>query len=477
MSRTRQVVRNTSILFVTQIISYILIFFYTIYIARFLGAVGFGILSFALAFSGIFSIFADLGLNTLTVRDVSRDRTLEKKYIGNGLIIKFILASLSFGLIALWVNLLGYPYETIIVVYFVSLSVILTSITGIFYSIFQSYEKMEYQSISQIINSIAMFLGVILAINFGLNLIGFSLLFFITSMSTMIFTLILFIWKFSVPKIEIDLEFWKSTIREAFPYGLAAVFVMIYYWIDSIMLSLIVGNEVVGWYNAAYRIIFIFLSFQTIFIISIFPVMSSFYNKSNSLKFAFERSFKYLLILSIPIAIFTTLMAKPIILLIFGPSYIPSIVALQILIWSIIFLFVNGLAGNLLGSVNKQSIVTKITGLGAISNILLNVILIPKFSYLGASLATVITEVIIMPILIYFIWKNGFTTLKPLSKDLHKIFFSCGLMTIFVVALNGMNLFLLIVIALIVYLGMIYITKTLDDRDFLILKNIRKKHN
>jgi len=476
MSKTRRVAKNTSILSISQVISYILIFFYTIYISRFLGAEGFGLLSFALAFSGIFSIFADLGLNTLIVREVARNKYLSKKYIGNGILIKILLALFTFGLIALIVNLLHYPQETVLVVYFVSISLIFTSMFGIFYSIFQAYEQIEYQSLSQIFNSILMFLGVILAIKFGFDVIGFSIVYFITSLTTLIFTMLIYAWKFSLPKPEIDFKFWKLTLKEAVPYGLAGIFVMVYYWIDSIMLSFMVGNEVVGWYNAAYRIIYIFLSFHALFIISIFPVMSGFYKKSaNSLKFAYERSFKYLLIISVPIAMFTTLSANQIVLVIFGAGYIPSVIALQILIWTVIFMFLNGLSANLLGSVNKQVIVTKITGLGAVINILLNLLLIPKFSYIGASFATLTTELIVLPIIVYVMFKSGYTSFNPLIKDLPKIIFSILVMGIFILYLNNLNLFLLILIASAVYLVTLYLTNILDKEDKLILKNIIKK--
>lgn len=476
MSTARRIVKNTGILSISQIISYILIFFYTISIARFLGAEGFGILSFALAFSGIFSIFSDLGLSTLTVREVSRNKSLANKYLGNILLLKIILAFLTFGLIALFVNLSGYPQETTVVVYFVSISTILTSIFGIFYSIFQAFEKMEYQSLGQILNSILMFCGIFLGISLGFNVSEFSFIYLLSSVITLVFTLSIYIWKFSSLKIEIDIGFWKQTIKEALPYGFAGIFVVVYYWIDSVMLSFMVGNEIVGWYNAAYKFIYFFLSFYSIFIISIFPVMSSFYKTSHkSLKFAFERSFKYLLIISIPITIFTTLLATRIILLVYGTDYIPSIIALQVLIWTIIFMFINGLAGNLLGSVNKQMIVTKITGFGAISNILLNIILIQKFSYIGASFATVITEFVLMPFLIYFIWQNGYTTLNPLIKDLPKIIFSGLIMAIFILYLYSLNLFLLILIASIVYFGTIFLTKTLDEKDISILKSIMGK--
>lgn len=479
MSTTRRIAKNTSILSISQIISYILIFFYTIYIARFLGAEGFGTLCFALAFSGILVIFADLGLNILIVREVARDLSLANKYLGNGLLIKSLLALLSFGLIVLIINTFHhYPYETVLVVYFISISAILTSIFGVFFSIFQAHEKMEYQSLSQIFNNILMFSGVILAIKLNYTVVGFSEVFFITSFITLIFTLVVYTWKFGYPKIEIDFSFWKSTLREAIPYGLSGIFVMIYYWIDSIMLSYMVGNEVVGYYNAAYRIIAIFLSFHTLFILSIFPVMASYYKSSNNvLKFAFERSFKYLLIISVPIALFTTLLANKIILLLFGPSYLPAIIALQILIWTIIFMFLNGLAGNLMGSVNKQLVVTAITGFGAVFNITLNILLIPRYSFTGASYATLLTEFVLMPILIYVIWKNQYTDIHPLIKDLPKIIISTLVMGIFVFYLNNLNLFLLIPIAAVTYLGTLYLTKILDKDDKLILKNIVKKYH
>ncbi|WP_048191104.1 flippase [Methanobacterium sp. SMA-27] len=476
MSTIQRIAKNTSILSISQIISIILIFFYTIYIARFLSAEGFGILSFALAFSGIFSILADLGINTLIVREVARDKSLAKKYLENGLTIKIILSFFTLLFIAIFINLLGYPQETINVVYFISISTIITSVFGIFYSIFQANEKMEYQSLNQILNSILMFLGVIIAIKLGFGVVGFSFLYFISSLITLFSIFFIYIWKFSIVKIDIDLNFWKLIMKEALPYGLSGIFVMIYYWIDSVMLSIIAGNEVVGWYNAAYKIIYIFLSFNTLFIISIFPVMSNFYKTSHrSLKFTFERSFKYLLIISIPITIVTTLLANRIILMLYGPDYIPSIIALQILIWTLIFMFLNGIAGNLLGSVNKQPIVTKITGFGAILNILLNILLIPKFSYIGASFATVLTEFILMPIIIYVMWKNGYTTLNPLIKDLPKIIFSSLVMTFFVIYLNSLNLFLVCLVASITYFGTIFLTKTLDDTDMQILKSILRK--
>ena len=156
MNIVQRIAKNTGVLLLSQIVSYILGFFYVVYAARYLGAAGFGILSFALAFTGIFGVFTDLGLRPLTVREVARNKSLAPKYLANVSVMKIILVSITFGLIALVINLLGYPKQTIKVVYLIALSVIFGAFTGMFYSIFQAFEKMEYQSLGQILNSALM---------------------------------------------------------------------------------------------------------------------------------------------------------------------------------------------------------------------------------------------------------------------------------------------------------------------------------
>ena len=83
MNTVQRIAKNTGVLLISQIIGRVLSFFYIMYTARYLGAEGFGILSFALAFTGIFGVFADLGLSTLTIREVVRDKSSANKYIEN----------------------------------------------------------------------------------------------------------------------------------------------------------------------------------------------------------------------------------------------------------------------------------------------------------------------------------------------------------------------------------------------------------
>jgi len=476
MNNKRRIAKNATILFSSQIISYILVFLYTIYIARYLGAEGYGILAFALSFSGIFSIFLDLGLSTLAVREVARNKSLAKKYIGNILVIKILLSFLTFGLIVLFINLLGYSLETILVMYFVSLSVILNSIVGIQNSIFQANEKMEYLSLGQILGSVIIFVGVLIVIYYKFDVIGVSLVFLASSVVMLFYTFAMFILNFSIPKLEYDLQFWIDSIKEALPFGLTGISGMVYTYIDSVMLSLFQGNEVVGWYNAAYRLVLFLLFIPGTINMAVFPSMSQLYISSpRKLKLINEKYFKFMIIIAIPIGTAFTILADKLIFLIFGNGYEPSIIALQILIWTIVFTFLGAGFVRLLEATNKQMILTKISGISLIVNIILIIILIPRFSLIGASIATVLTEIVLIGGVYWISYKYGYgIPLKQIFDNLIKIVIASLIMGILIYYLKNLNLLFLSFVSILTYILILFALKGIDNEDMRIIKELLK---
>jgi len=197
------------------------------YTARYLGAAGFSILYFALAFTGIFAVFRDLGLQPLTVREVARDKSLAPKCLANVNLMRIILVAVTFNLIVLTMNLLGYPEETIRVVYLLGLYVIFAAFAQMFFSIFQAFEGMEFQAVGQMLNAAFVLSGVILAIKLGFSVSGFASLYVITSAIALGYSFVIMKLKFSNPAsalavkaMEFDWSFWKPTIKEALPFGL-----------------------------------------------------------------------------------------------------------------------------------------------------------------------------------------------------------------------------------------------------------------
>jgi O-antigen/teichoic acid export membrane protein len=471
MNTIQRIAKNIGVLFGAQVIGYILAFLYTIYIARFLGADGFGILSFALSFTAIIGILADLGLSTLLVRELARDKSLTKKYIGNITLMKLILAVFTFGMMVLTINLLNYPQQIIQVVYFIGLSVILSSFAQMFYSVFQAYEKMEYQSVGNILNNLLIFAGIFLGIALGFNVIEFSIIYLISSLIVTIYSLIICLWKFVPPTIKLEPSFWKIIIVPAIPLSLVALSSTIYFRIDSVLLSFIQGEAAVGWYNAAYKLIELLLFVPSVYTVAIFPVLSNYYSSSKkNLEFIYTKSYKYLFIVGIPIATTITVLAPEIILLLYQSGYTESILTLQILIWAIPLMFLSYTNAWIFISINKQNLLLKLTFVMMVANIILNLILIPQYSYLGAALATVITTLLGFPLELYFLSKYickieiGKIMIKPVAASV--------ISGLIIFKLNT-GLFLSAAIAIISYLGILILIKTFSSEDFEIFRNMK----
>jgi O-antigen/teichoic acid export membrane protein len=476
MGQLQTIAKNSSVLLISQVLSYILTFFATIYIARYLGTDGFGILSFALAFTGMVSIFADMGLNTLVVREVARNKSSTDQFLTNVLVIKTILAVFTVLIVILVINALNYPPETVLVVYLLALSIILNSVYGVFNAIFQAHEKMEYQAVGQIINSATLFAIVLMAIYLNLSVVAFAFNYLVTSAVVLVYSVIIFLWKFYWPKFRVDISFWKPALQEAWPYGLIGIFSMVYVWIDSFFLSFFQGNEAVGIYNAAYRLVLVFLFIPTVFNLSIFPVMSQFYiNSQNSLRMTVGKYFDFMVLIGTPLAVGTLIMASEIILLIFGASFSESIIALQILIWSTLFIFLNSPLVQLMSAIDKQSTLSKIVALCMVVNVILNLIFIPRFSYLAASIITVITEFLVLSISLYIAKKIGYDILKKKSNLIIKVALASGISGTLLLYFKDFNLPLTVIAAALLYLVLIYLSKCIDPEDIQLIKDSLSK--
>lgn len=476
MTTAKKIAKNTGVLVLSQIITYLFGFIYIVYVARYLGAAGYGILSFGLAFTGIFAVAVDLGLNTITTRDLSRDTKKTSNYLTNVTTIKLILSVIVFLLIAVTINLLDYPSQTVMVVYFLGLYVIVAAFSQMFYAIYQAYEEMEYQSIGQVLNTALILVFTLIAIYYQADVILVSAIYLLGSMVVLLYNLIITYWKFSKFHLGLEKSFWSFKIREALPFGLTSIYGTIYTYIDSVMLSLMQGDVVVGWYSAAYRLILIVLYLPGIINQAIFPVMSKFYISSDDiLRKVQEKFFKYMLILGFPIGVGTTVLSNKIILLIFGAGFLPSIFALQVLIWTIVITFCGAAFVKLFEASGRQMVITKVTGVGVAVNIVLNLILIPLYSFIGASIATVLTEMVVVGSIIALSYRVGYGL--PIKENIIiilKVAVSGLVMGAVLWYFNYLNLLILIILGVLIYIVVLFITKIFDKEDLTLLRNILK---
>ena len=164
-----------------------------------------------------------------------------------------------------------------------------------------------------------------------------------------------------------------------------------------------------------------------------------------------------------------------IIYLIYGNEYHDAASVLSILIWTVCLLFISGAGNTLLNASHKEVAVTKIYLLAAIFNIVLNFFMIPKYSYNGAAITTVLSDVLIVIIQIYVIYKIGNNPNKKLYLDLGKIIVGSSVLGISLYALN-LNMWVAIPVGIIIYFAVIILLRFFDNDDKFVIKEILGKN-
>lgn len=474
MNTVQRIAKNTVVLYAARIASSLFSLLLTVCITRMLGDSTFGKYSFAIVFAGLFSILTNLGMNELLIREVAKNKIKANKYLGNILVIRLILIAIVFALIVIVINLMNYPADTMVAVYLFGISTLLASLSAIFRVTFRAFEQMGWEAVSTIIERAATFLLSLLVLLSGLSLIGLAYASLIGSIINLFFTVLICVKRFVKPKIEIDLHFWKEMVKTAIPFSLSNVFVMLYVRIDTIMLSVMKGDSAVGLYSAAYNLVLAFEPIVFAFMSSVFPVMSRmFISSEDSLKVVYEKSCKYLLIIGLPICMGGMILSNRIILFLFGENFVGSIIALQILIWNCLLLCLYKPMLYLLCSINKQNQMALIGGMGALINIGLNLILIPRFSYVGAGITTIITEFLITAASWYAISKYLYRL--SIHKIIIKPLIASITMSVIVYWLSQnilTNLPLLIISGAILYIFFLHLIGGFSEEDKRLFKQV-----
>ena len=472
MSEIKTLFKNVSWVTTSQVIVNLCAFFWTIAIARYLGVNDYGILSFAISFTVLLGMGTDIGMSTFSTREISKDRSKTHKFINNVLPFKIILSIALFIVTALILILLGYNKLTIEVALIISIETIFICMIKFIGGVFQAYENQKINSIGEMIAAILLLIFTFIVIMFDWGLIGVALSYALAYLIFLLHMIFNMNKSFGIPKFEWDFKFWKETAIKSIPFGLSIFFYTVYFSIDIVMIQMMAGDYATGLYNSAYKIVSVFAAFYVIYQYVIFPLMSKLYAENTDLlKLSFEQAFKYSLLILLPISIGVYFYSPYIINLIYSSQYALASPAMQILIWTVVFLFINGVATSLLNSIGKEVSVTKIYLVAAIFNIVLNYLTIPVWSYIGASVTTVLSEILILVLMMYSISKTEYKPDLSLLKTIFKLVI-CGIILAIVLYLINVSLWLAIPIGFVVYVLALFITRTIDDTDKYIINEL-----
>ncbi|MEJ2628681.1 MAG: flippase [bacterium] len=468
----RKIITNTSFLFGAEMYRRIIRIALVIFAARLLGDEGYGKFAFALAFVKLFLIFTDAGIHQLLIRELARKKELIKKYVGNALLIKIGLCILTSFAIVVIMHLSNKPPDVIYTVYFITLNHIFASFSLIFESIFQARERMKYVAFGNVISATVSTLfgiGILVA---GGDYIALAMMYAVAGFFKLVYCIFISNKYFTKIKILYDFRIIKFILKEGMPIGINLIFATIYTLVDQVMLSFMYNDEVVGWYRAAYQFVFTMTLIPEQLLKAAFPVLSKYFVKSLAdLKILFNRLLKFLLLAALSLATFILDLIR----LLYGNEYINGANALQILVWSTAFIYINLIFANTVRAINKQRFTARIVMMGAVINVMLNFILIPKYGITGAAFSTLITEILVFTTHFIFLYRNIIQ--PPVLRYLPKVLLINGIMVLFVILFQGLNFFILFFVSMFLNLIMIFICKYFTKNELNFFKNFFFKKN
>ncbi|HZJ41497.1 MAG TPA: flippase [Patescibacteria group bacterium] len=393
MVKIHNIAKNTSYLTTALVLQKIVSFFYFTLLARFLGPTDLGKFYFAISFTTIFAIVIDLGLANVLIREVAKNQARVGRLIGSILSMKLPLAFIAVLGAVLLINLTDNSPVVKMLVYISCFSMVLDSFTSTFYAAIRGFHNLKYESIAAVI-----FQLIVLVFGYGSLLLGGGLMFAMGALALASLFNFVYSWFVAKVKIKVPIKFVYdknliiNIIKIGWPFAAYAVFQRLYTYLDSVLLSFLAGDEQVGLYQVAFKIIFALQFLPLAFTASLYPAMSAYWQSNKQqLSITFKRAINYLTIISIPIIVGIFLLADKIVL-IFKDGYGGAVLPLQIIIVSLFFMFLNFPIGSLLNACDRQKKNTFNMVVAAITSIALNLVLIPRFQAVGASIAVLISN-------------------------------------------------------------------------------------
>lgn len=477
---TDNIAFNTLVSYAGRVISSIFALVTVGLMTRALGQERFGEYTTITAYLSMFVILADLGLQVLMTREISRGKNDSSREV-SGFFTLRLISSLAFLLIGL-AALALFPYSSAIKIGMAigASGFFFLSVNQLLLGVFQKHLAMHLTALAEVLGRGVQLLLVYLiyTLYIGQRTSYIQLFLFLGAMSAaslVIFVLqYYFTRKFIKIGWKVDIAHCKEILKTTWPIALSIVLTLIYFKIDTIFLSLMKPQADVGIYGVAYRVLESLIFFPAVFAGIMLPILSR-EAVSNLAQFrvVFNRAFRIITIFAVPMMVGGIVLAYSIANLIGGREFLAAGAPLQALFIATGLIFFGNLLGRAVIALDLQKKAALVYLFGVILNVALNFIFIPKYTYMGAAWTTVVTELMITVFLFWFVWKKARISLE-ISTIIKAVFAAAfmGLaLLVFVppitTPLSLLRLAVAMVLGGIVYFSTLYLFKGITKQEIL----------
>lgn len=386
----QKVIGNTGWLFADKILRMGVGLIVGVWVARYLGPLQFGLLSYAGAFTAIFSAIATLGLDGIVVRDIVREPERKAEILGTAFVLKFFGGVMAF-VMTMSAILILRPSD--------HLSQWLVGIVALG-TIFQAFDTIDFWFQAKVQCKYTVY-----AKNAAFILVSVAKVFLLLFKAP----LLAFAWA-STTEIVIGaggillayrasgglITTWKMSrglalrlLHDSWPLIFSGVVIMIYMRIDQVMIGEMVGSGEVGVYSAAVRLAEVWYFIPMAVVSSTFPSVVAARQESDELFYGrLQKLYNLMALLAYVVAVPVTFLAGPVVVFLFGAAYSKAGPMLALLIWAGMFTNLGVARSSFLTTMNWTKIHFVTVFLGCLINVALNIILIPRYGGMGAVIAS-----------------------------------------------------------------------------------------
>jgi O-antigen/teichoic acid export membrane protein len=374
-------------------------------------------------------IFTNFGLNLFTTREVARRPGEAPVFLAQTSLLRLVLWLLALP------GLLGYVAfraatgsplapDTLLAVGLLVVALVPGNLNSALSSVFQAFEKMMIPATVTIVsNLLRVSLGALVLLG-GWGFIGLAAVAIAVNWVTFAVLGTLLLREGVRPALEWRPGMARTMALTSLPFMLNHLLQTVFFKVDVLLLSQMRGDQVVGWYSAAYRWVDALLIIPGYFTLALFPLMSRQASSDReALRGAYVVALRWLVSLALPIAMATTVLASDLIRVLAGEEYLPAgAIALRIMIWFLPLSFANGLTQYVLLALDRQRLITPAFAVAVTFNLVANMWAIPIYGYQGAAVVTILSEVVLLvpfslgirdlgaPPLVALIWRPALAT-------------------------------------------------------------------
>lgn len=456
--------KNTLFLTAASIAQKIIAFVYFTLIANTIGKASTGDYFLALSITTIFSVVADWGLTPVLIREMAHDPSRTVPITRAVLALKIPLILLGAAGSIILSLILGYSPLVVELVAVATFILAADALSLTFFGVLRGQQNLRYESLG-------IFIGQALTATIGLislhlhpSLVVLILALLSGSVWNAIYSAVCVAKRLGTKILlpAFDGKLSKQLLRMSIAFALAAVFVKVYSYIDSLMLSLTLGNTAVGAYAVVYKITYAFQFLPLAFVGALYPAFASLHakGKREELGHVFEDAMWYLMLLATPIVLGITTLADQIIPQFYKHGYGDAILPLQIEIFVLFVLFLDYPVGSLLNASRRTYIKTAIMGATMVVDAVSNAILIPRLGIPGASITAVIAFTFMLiaglayvPKLIDRPFRRLFVRLSPI------LLAGLAMAAVILLLKSSVHFFLLILVGAVVYIAALFLLR------------------